>query len=424
MDGMTVFAFLFYGFIFYKIIGVIIEKRLEKVFRKDYDEKLIKEREQIYQYIEAKMEVKYSNNFAEQKRLADESIEKERKLIEQERRLKDDNTKMLDKFYIYLDALNNFEKGFLDGRKWLANFFAEANTKYLETLEDDFRKKKNPAIKAAEQIKEERKKRKEAEFKLKLLEAEIATIHEYFPFTLEFRDEILNDNFDEYDYKENTDIDPVSYYLTKEEYNTLTPTERNQRALTNYINRNHNKWGIGQFYERYIGYVYEKTGFMVEYRGIVLGKKDEGIDLVCRNGNKFVLLQLKCWSKEKRIHEKHIFQMYATSLIWKLDNIPASAPPDKYEVSVGLMTTTFLSERAKQVAQILNIQYREDIALNKNFPLVKLNTSKNGELIYHLPMDQQYDKIKKEIGNGYDRVASVYEAEKRGYRRAFRHRVS
>ena len=88
------------------------------------------------------------------------------------------------------------------------------------------------------------------------------------------------------------------------------------------------------------------------------------------------------------------------------------------------MTTTFLSERAKQVAQILNIQYREDIALNKNFPLVKLNTSKNGELIYHLPMDQQYDKIKKEIGNGYDRVASVYEAEKRGYRRAFPVRVS
>ena len=51
-------------------------------------------------------------------------------------------------------------------------------------------------------------------------------------------------------------------------------------------------------------------------------------------------------------------------------------------------------------------------------PTIKCNIGKNGEKIYHLPFDQQYDKtvITPETGERY--CATVSEAEAYGFRRA------
>ncbi len=60
-----------------------------------------------------------------------------------------------------------------------------------------------------------------------------------------------------------------------------------------------------------------------------------------------------------------------------------------------------------------------DDAKMPDWPMVKCNISSNGERIYHLPMDQQYDRVKiSKPGEKY--VQSVGEAEAEGFRRAMR----
>lgn len=51
----------------------------------------------------------------------------------------------------------------------------------------------------------------------------------------------------------------------------------------------------GEEYEKFIGKKYETSGYKVEYRGLILGKQDGGIDLVAENDEKVVLVQCKNW---------------------------------------------------------------------------------------------------------------------------------
>ena len=52
--------------------------------------------------------------------------------------------------------------------------------------------------------------------------------------------------------------------------------------------------------------------------------------------------------------------------------------------------------------------------------MIKCNISKTGEKIYHLPFDQQYDRVEISPNKGECYVYTVKEAEDRGFRRAFR----
>lgn len=57
--------------------------------------------------------------------------------------------------------------------------------------------------------------------------------------------------------------------------------------------------------------------------------------------------------------------------------------------------------------------------LLEKYPVIKCNISSNGEKIYHLPFDQQYDRtLIKNNGEFY--ALTVKEAENKGFRRAFR----
>jgi hypothetical protein len=88
-------------------------------------------------------------------------------------------------------------------------------------------------------------------------------------------------------------------------------------------------------------------------------------------------------------------------------------------------TSTSLSDKAKEMAKALSIEVVENEPLG-NFPRIKCNISsgeRGGEIkIYHLPMDQQYDRTI--IGNrpGEFFAFTVQEAEDAGFRRAFKHR--
>lgn len=74
------------------------------------------------------------------------------------------------------------------------------------------------------------------------------------------------------------------------------------------------------------------------------------------------------------------------------------------------------------MAKYLNIQIRENEIFDKTYPCVKCNINKtSGEKIYHLPFDQQYDRIKIDINKGECYVFTVKEAENLGFRRAMKH---
>jgi hypothetical protein len=218
------------------------------------------------------------------------------------------------------------------------------------------------------------------------------------------------------DYSEEERQDPAVNYLTKEEFRKLPSAERSQMALDRFWNRPKSKALIGRLYERFVGYQFEKQGYDVEYVGIFKGYEDLGRDLICTKGNEMVVVQCKNWSQFKTIYEKHIFQFFGTVFQYKDEN-------KGKDVKAVFCTTTKLSDIARRFAKELKIDLRENYRFDQQYPCIKCNISKiDGTRIYHLPFDQQYDKVKIESNMGEFYCATAKEAESTGFRRAFRYK--
>ncbi len=238
-------------------------------------------------------------------------------------------------------------------------------------------------------------------------------------------------------YKDNIseEEDPVSFYITKSEFENLSVTERNQRALDRYWNRDKDAWQIGRDYERYIGYLYENKGFKVQYHGIEKLKEDLGRDLICSNGTQTEIVQCKYWSSQKGmpIRENHIAQLYGTTVKYFLDkkrsnkDVQLGLFPELLKQSniiPVLATTTELSDTAKDFAKVLGIKV-DKIAMDNNYPCIKCNINfQTKDHIYHLPFDQQYDNTIIDNAKGERWVKTVKEAESLGFRRAWRWKVN
>ena len=233
-------------------------------------------------------------------------------------------------------------------------------------------------------------------------------------------------------------------WLSNEEYATLSSRKKSQLALDRYIQSPKSKWQVGRDYELFVGYKYKCDGWKVEQFGVERKLEDMGRDLICRKiihdqTGKFSsdlfgdiveiqVIQCKFWSSEKIIHEKHIAQLFGTTI--------------EYAISLGwpyidknghltdcikpvFVTTASLSETARRFAEALSVEIKEDCTFDpsdsKAFPRIKCNLGKDGEKIYHLPFDQQYDVTKIDSANGDECWAfTVDEAENKGYRRAMR----
>jgi hypothetical protein len=316
-----------------------------------------------------------------------------------------------------------FDVGFLKGRRWLAHFVSEADRALDESIANRLRSKGHPAIKAAQEVSDARSERRLYKERAKFLEFQILSLKEYFPFLEEYEDVILDEAVPLAGGLENIDelqkADPVLIFVSKAEYESLTPAERNQRALDRFLSRNLSNAAIGKLYEQYIGYLYESQGWQVEYHGIFKGFEDLGRDLICKKRNDVKIIQAKCWSSEKLIHEKHIFQLFGTTQLYLIgqENVGLFTP----QVSALFVTTTDLSPVARIAAEHLHIEVMERKVLNKKFPIIKCNINQaTGEKIYHLPFDQQYDRTKI-VTPGEQYVATTAEAENLGFRRAHRH---
>src|SRR6266545_1337617 len=311
-----------------------------------------------------------------------------------------------------------FKKGVASGRRWLAEFIAEASSLLDRERESFLLSKKHPAPSAALIVSETRAEKRELRERLKFLEYQLKSYEEYFPQLEEYRDIILDervpltsgiDNVEELEA-----ADPTQLYLSREEYEALGVGERNQLALDRYRARPKDNWEIGRHYERYLGYLRERAGWHVVYHGALRGYEDFGRDLVCTKGNVVEIVQAKCWSQSKVIHEKHLFQLYGTTIHYRLDNPFLLVRP-------VFTATTRLADAAAVVAKDLDVRV-ETTPLPDFYPMIKCNINPNtGERIYHLPFDQQYDRTQIRLPGEFF-ASSVKEAEERGFRRAFRYR--
>lgn len=318
------------------------------------------------------------------------------------------------------------------GFPWLAEAFADYF--YLKHLEEAkyLEWKPHPARKSAERIREIARKRREIEMKFRQSQYIIKYFLSLVPSLEEWIGEedeellkaILSRKVDEPFFTLKAywfaGQDPARRYLSREEWKKLPRLEKLQLALERYWTPK-NRFEAGIMYERYVGYLHEINGWNVYYSGIQEGKADLGRDLIAKKENEIRIIQCKRWSSPrfKIINEKHIFQLFGTAFQYKLEN-------QKENITAALYTTAPVSdiakEFAKELSKILSIEIYERFPLRK-YPLVKCNVSRRtGEKIYHLPFDQQYDRtlIEEERNECY--VETVAEAEKLGYRRAFRWR--
>lgn len=322
------------------------------------------------------------------------------------------------------------------GFPWLADAFAEYFS--LKDLQKEVYlvNKKHPALSAAELVREIRVEKKDLLRANKIISYKISYYEKLFPWLSELiavdEEDLIPVGISEVDSDEE-DGDRVKNFLTQEEYLRLPSVERNQKALDRYLaNRNKSKWQIGRDYEMYIGHLYEVLGYSVEYKGIVDGFDDLGRDIIAMKNGEVCIIQCKYWAQFKEIHEKHVFQLFGTTMEYWINNFKYRDRQMNFEDFSGLLiknrlrpifiTSASLSDRARSMAITLNVELIESKPIG-NFPRIKCNISgRLGEKIYHLPFDQQYDRTIIEKNKGEFFAFNVKEAEEAGFRRAFKHR--
>ena len=338
------------------------------------------------------------------------------KLKETLLKTENERDKYIKLYNTHSESLKSFLENNVKSMPFLAGMIADYLTYDIEILAKKL--DWGHSIERTKKVASIREIRKNAQERI--AEAKVATYQlEYLKALYPSLEDILDTDYKELTFKnEIPEYDPVRKFLNKEDWFTLSESERNQKALDNYIMSHHKtKWQIGRDYELYVGYLYSKKGFKVDYYGSFNNIDDLGRDLIVITPEKTLIIQCKYWSKEKLIHEKHINQLFGTTVSYSIEN---NIPLNK--ITGILITNTYLSERAKDFCHRLNIQYKENLQLG-DFPRIKCNIGKDEygftTKIYHLPMDQQYDKVKIDK-EGEFLAFTVSEAEEHGFRRAFK----
>lgn len=382
------------------VLEAKIEELQEHLKREQRGDEKIKE--QLLKAMEANDEL--------QEQLAEITSEKNM-LLNKVKRIADEDKRIQH-------ALEQFKSN-VTAIPYMAGVIADCLTYDIENLAKQLnwgdsieRKKKVTSIR--EIRKEAKKKIEEA----KNAEYQLAYLMELYP---ELED-ILETDFSEIPQMNLTEIseerDRTRDYLSKEEWDSLSTVEKNQLALNRYVEgRKKSKWQIGRDYELYVGFRYEREGYNVDYCGSYLKMEDMGRDLIAKKGNNILIIQCKYWSQKKVIREKHIAQLFGTTVSYCIENHL------ELENVRGIFVTNIqLSAEAKKFAEYLKIGVQENLELSE-FPRIKCNIGKDSGgrkvKIYHLPFDQQYDNTKIDSPGEFFAM-TVQEAEDAGFRRALK----
>ena len=325
------------------------------------------------------------------------------------------------------------------GFPWLAKAYADYFSLRDLRRKNYLENKKHPALTAAETVRKIKDEKRELVKKNKIISYKINYFEKLFPWLSELiaenEDEEIPVRIDD-ELKNEDNKDSVKDFLTQEEYRSLPSAERNQIALDRYLkNRNKSKWIIGRDYEMYVGYLYKQKGYSIEYTGIIDGFEDLGRDVIAKKDNEVCIIQCKRWAQWKEMREKHIFQLFGTTMEYWIKNFKNNKKPKGFEEFAKFLnenklrpiffTSTNLSEKAREMAGALSVEIIENEPMGE-FPRIKCNINSDEfgrqTKIYHLPMDQQYDRtiIGNRVGEFF--AFTVKEAEDAGFRRAFKHR--
>lgn len=152
-----------------------------------------------------------------------------------------------------------------------------------------------------------------------MLEHQILYWETIFPWLEEFKEVNPYDAYDNIIASENeqdhtNDYSLLKKWLSPEEYNKLSNTEKFQLALDRYQNRNKSDWDIGIEFERYIGYQYEIKGYSVKYYGAIMGLEDMGRDLIVDTGSESLLYSVNVGQNQKP-YMKSIYSNFTEVLL-------------------------------------------------------------------------------------------------------------
>jgi Restriction endonuclease. len=193
---------------------------------------------------------------------------------------------------------------------------------------------------------------------------------------------------------------------------SFTSDARAQKDLDRYLSEPMSSNEIGRFYERYIGHLYEKEGYDVIYYGAIKGYSDFGRDLIVSSDDEVLIIQAKCWSRNKAIHEKEIYQLFGTMTHFNL-----TSEKNGRRTKAVFYTTAQFTSLAKQAAAVLGVELRTE-RLNRTYPMIKCSITPSGDKIYYLPTDNVYDRVKINVDLDEHFVRTVNQAVKKGFKRA------
>jgi hypothetical protein len=306
---------------------------------------------------------------------------------------------------------------------WLAELIADLHWVQDERDAQRLKSKKRPAHAAAELVRSHAQEKKQLRIEKRLVDYRLALIDSLFPWLRDigFQDaeQIAQAKARE---AGDSDEDPVAKFLSPDEWSKLPVTERNQRALDRYKMRAKSDWEIGREFERFIGHKFDSEGYDVVYHGAIKGYDDFGRDLIItERSGRVLLVQCKYWSQHKVIPEAAVFQLLGSTISYYIEQT-GHAPPDLktlYQcIQPCLFSSTKVAPQIREIAKTMGIKVEDTLEM-RDWPMVKCNIATDGGRIYHLPMDQQYDRVKlAKQGECY--CWTVADAEAKGFRRAKR----
>ena len=157
--------------------------------------------------------------------------------------------------------------------------------------------------------------------------------------------------------------------------------------------------GINKRYRIYIGYLYERMGWSVDY---FCGK-----NLVCRKEGRIIVTLTE---SAATIDLDNMYSLLGAAMEYKRDNNSDS-------VSAMCITSSALISRVKILAQKFGIAIREHFYF-RNFPCIRCKADIDGKRVYYAPNDEEYLLVKVNLSEGDKYCWSEEDAKYVGFSRA------
>ena len=157
------------------------------------------------------------------------------------------------------------------------------------------------------------------------------------------------------------------------------------------------KSDYGRQYERYVGYLFERQGFAVNYQGIRKGLEDGGLDLVARAARKIRLVQCKRWRVP--VNADVISRLHGAVERFIFEERQGKSPAMRTSIRGVLATSGEIEDEAKMLAAHFGIFVMSSLKFQR-YPAIKAQriTPYGGRFL--LPFTPGYDRMNLNLKAG------------------------